>query len=168
MEIELASILFGWLLHVDLTCIVCNWDPASQSWVPYTAGGLGAAAGTGLGLNDLFGPFHDLPTLPYPPWDPEAGPPHPEDLAGLGEPVDPFRQAVPPGNPPPLPADYSDRSDPDARAATEEAERQSDRDDRHTRHPEDSVAGPPSSGPTYEEQAGHFFNRGIRKRITGE
>ena len=55
MEVDLANIVFSWLLHIDLACVVCNWDPATQSWVPYTAGGVGAGAG-GLGLSNLFGP----------------------------------------------------------------------------------------------------------------
>jgi hypothetical protein len=59
MDIGALGIVLNVFLHIDPACIVCNWDPATQSWVPYGAGGLGAAAGTGLGLNDLFGETGD-------------------------------------------------------------------------------------------------------------
>lgn len=57
MEVDLANILLILLHHVDPACIVCNWDPATQSYVPWVPafGAGGAAAGTGIGLNDLFG-----------------------------------------------------------------------------------------------------------------
>src|SRR5215213_5712710 len=76
MELGLLTSVFGWLLYIDLSCIVCNWDPATNSWIP--AAGT-AAAGTGLGLNDLFGPFYDLPTVQIPggasdPTDPASYP----------------------------------------------------------------------------------------------
>jgi hypothetical protein len=57
MEVDLVRILLSWLLHLDFACVVCNWDPASQSYVPWVpaAGGVGAVVGTGIGLNDLIG-----------------------------------------------------------------------------------------------------------------
>ena len=82
MEVNLASIVLGWFLNVDLTCIVCNWDSATNSYVP-AAGSVGAAAAAAGGLSGA-GPW---PSNPYP-----------GDTPPLGEPVNPDnRQRVPPG-----------------------------------------------------------------------
>lgn len=139
MEVELANILFSWLLHidmVDLACIVCNSDGTTWS------GGLGAtgAAAGGLSLSNLFGPNYDLPTLQIP--------------GGDSDNPDPG-QAVPPGSPPPLPSEYADRSDTEGRVAAEEAARQRGRDARQLRHPEDTTA--PPAQPTIGDQAEDTF-----------
>ncbi|HLF79085.1 MAG TPA: hypothetical protein VJB57_16510 [Dehalococcoidia bacterium] len=144
MEVELANIFFSWLLHVDLTCIVCNWDPASQSWVPYTAGGLGAAAGTGLGLNDLFqetgdGGFEETSS------------------GGVGDTANPTYSDTT--------ADDNIAANNDRIAASELAKQRQNENYRAT-HPGATTAGP--SQPTLEEQGGRFFHRGVRKRIMGE
>jgi hypothetical protein len=162
MELDLLGNLFGLLLHVDLTCSVCNWDPATNSWIP--AAGT-AAAGTGLGLNDLFGPNWDLPQLPYPPYDPTGGTPHPEDAGGPdspgsadstpGGPVDPHRfqnEEVGLHN-------TSDVATTDAVVEAYEAEQQRLRDYYRATHPGATTA--PPVGPSSEEQASGFFWRAM-------
>jgi hypothetical protein len=135
MEVDLANMLFGWLLQIDLACIVCNWDPATGTYVP-AAGTVGATAAAAGGLYGA-GPW---PSNPYP-----------GDTPPLGDPVNPDnRQQVPPGSPPSIPSGYQDRNDLDGRVAAEEAERQRARDSRHVRHPEDSTA--PPSGPSTAER----------------
>lgn len=164
MDVHLASILFSWLLHIDLSCIVCQWDPATNSWVPWVGGGAGGIGG-GLGLNDLFGGEVGGGAV----GDTSVGTSggagagdtaHPEDTGGLGEPVNPdTTQTVPPGSPPPLPSEYRDRSDPDARVRAEETEQQRARDSRHARYPGETTAPPQPTGPTTTEQVGGFFYR---------
>ena len=153
MEVNLASIVLGWFLNVDLTCIVCNWDPATNSYVP-AAGTVGAAAAAAGGLSGA-GPW---PSNPYP-----------GDTPPLGEPVNPDnRQQVPPGSPPPVPSGYSDRSDMDGMVAAEQADRDRARDSRQARHPEDTTApSGPSTGERVQNTLGDtvyhsFFTMGKR------
>jgi hypothetical protein len=123
MEVDLAYAFLNWFMQIDLLCIVCNWDPATQSWVP-AAGA--AAAGTGLGLNNLFGPFYDLPPL-----DP-----------GLGS-FDPTF-----GQP------YSNTSNDDRIAADQAEQERLDREYRAT-HPGATTAGP-AQPTTNEQMADFF------------
>ncbi len=130
LELELVNVLFSWLTHVGSACIVCNWDPASQSWVPYAgtaaAGAAGAAAGTAAGQAGGRGAGG-------------SGSP------GLGQPVNPDTyQRLPPGHAPAVPSEYIPRDDVDARVAGDEAAREQARADRHARHPEDTPAPPPN------------------------
>jgi hypothetical protein len=88
-------------------------------------------------------------------------------VATLGEPVDPFRQTVPPGSAPPVPSEYTDRSDEQGRIARDEAERERARDDRHARHPDDTTAPPsqPNGGGTGDAAYNTFFTAGTRKKV---
>ncbi len=132
MEVDLANMLFGWLLHIDLANIGTNSDGT-------TAAEAAAAAGTGLALSDLFGPW-----------------PRP----GVGDTENPQysdtspQQTVPPGGSAP--------SDP----ATALREHQRLQDQARQQPQGGSTAGPPQ--PTWQEQGGHFLNRGIRGGITGK
>jgi len=162
MEIDLANIIFSWLLHVDLACIVCNSD--GTTWTG--AAGAAGAFGGGLGLSDLFG--SDVGGTAT--GDTSA------DYSGrsrLGEPVDPDTyntdpygsvgggaapQTVPPGSPPADPTAIQNIEDPSARAAAYDQERERVR--TANADPDDTTAPPPQ--PTYTEQAADFFNRTIR------
>lgn len=170
MEVGLVNIFFNWLLHIDLACIVCNWDPATQSWIPF--GAAGAAAGTGLGLNDLFGqtPGGGVGNPPAPPggWGslPPPYTPHPEDVAPPDGPTY--------GGPPPDPhtVDPVNQFDPTSRiedrAAADERERQRQNDLYRVTHPGATTAGPPP--PTAGAAAGDaaynaFFTVGTRPKV---
>ena len=152
VEVELASILFSWLLHLDPACIVCNSD--GTPWTGY-AGAAGAAGG-GLGLNDLFG--QDVGGTAVGDTSPDYS-----GRSRLGDPVNPFTQ---PGEFVPSPSGTdgfgSPNTDPsgDDRVAAEEAARQRAYDHYRRTHPNATTAPPPE--PTYNEQAADFFNRSMR------
>ena len=136
MDVDLVRILLSVLLHVDVACVVCNWDPASQSYVPWVpaAGAVGAAVGTGIGLNDLFnGGFSGVGDT--------ANPTYSDTTADDG---------------------YSDTS-VDDQIAQDEAEQQRYRQEWQRTNPGATTAGPPQ--PTVTQQGGTFFNRGVREGI---
>jgi hypothetical protein len=138
MEVDLVRILLSWLLHVDLACVVCNWDPASQSYVPWVpaAGGVGAAVGTGIGLNDLFG---------------NTG-----RFSGVGDTANPTYSDTSADD------SYSDTS-VDDQIAQDDAEQQRYRQEWQRTNPGATTAGPPQ--PTVTQQGGTFIHRGIRGGI---
>ncbi len=142
MEFEIASLVFNWLLHIDLGCIVCNWDPA-RGWVP--AAGAATAAG-GLSLSDLFGPFYDVPTLQIPgggsdPLDPAS---YPSALGvGQGRPA-PDYAATPPDADSSLSDDYpGSRAEREAYNRAREAIRPFPSDFRP--NPTDNTPPPPQT-----------------------
>jgi hypothetical protein len=174
MEVGLANILFSWFLHIDLTCIVCNWafnnpfDPlglaaaAAAGWEglagdiynSYASGGprppvvQGGPLG-GTSLEDLFLPTLQIPGGGTGPLDPAPGPGN--------QPVDPHTL------PPPPNAFDSDTAVED-KIAADAAEQQR----LHNLNPGDTTAGPPA--PTTAEQAGDaaynaFFTVGTRPKV---
>lgn len=165
MEVDLANILFSWLLHFKLACIGCNTSSLLGPFAPFgalasalatVAGGLAsaynyasgdagppvvqgvsddAAENTGLGLNDLFG---------------ETG-------GGVGDTTNPT---------------YSDttamdrQAAADARIAADEARQQFTNQFYRATHPGATTAGP--TQPTTAEQAGGIFRRAVESHIKGE
>ena len=156
MEVDLANI-FSWLLDGELANLWNNWV-APFFGLPQWGATVGAtAAGTSLGLSNLFGP--------------EVGgtatgniAPDYSGRSRLGEPVNPFTnpgEQIPPApryGPDPFAAD---------RIARAEADRQRAYDEYQRTHPGDTTA-PPTPPPTWEEAAADFFNRGLRDYITGD
>ena len=56
MEVDLASILFSWLHEIDLANLWNNWVAPFFGLPQWGATVGAAAAGTSLGLSNLFGP----------------------------------------------------------------------------------------------------------------
>lgn len=139
MDLYLLHAAFSWLAHVDPGCIVCNWDP-ELGWVPWAAGGVGAAAGASLGLSDLFGPEVGGTAIGDTSIGGNTGRNDREgadetDLPGGNEPLDPH--TLPPVN------QFSSTEDIERRVAAEERERRRLRDLYRTQHPDATTAGPP-------------------------
>jgi len=115
MDLGTLGMVFGWLLHLDPGCVVCNWDPVSHSWIPAAA--TGAAAGGGLGLNDLFQENSDGTVSETP-------------GGGVGDTSNP---------------NYSDTTAED-RIAQDEAQQQLSNEYYRATHPGATTAGPPQQG----------------------
>ena len=166
MEVDLANMLSSWLLDGGLANLWNNWAPDMFQIPEWGAAGGAAAAGTGLGLSNLFGP--DVGGTATGNVAPDySGRSTRTTDSRLGEPVNPFTQ---PGEyiPPAETGRYSSAPDPWAedRVARAEADRQRAYDEYQRTHPGDTTAPPPP--PTWKEAAAEFFNRGIREGITGD
>jgi hypothetical protein len=162
MEVDLANILFSRLLNGELANLWNNWV-APFFGLPQWGATVGAtAAGTSLGLSNLFGPEVGGTATGNTAPDFSGRSTRTTD-SRLGEPVNPFTQ---PGEYiPPPPRDGPDPYAAD-RIARAEADRQRAYDRYQATHPGETTAPPPP--PTWEERAADFFNRGIREGITGD
>jgi hypothetical protein len=152
MEVDLANIVFSWLLRVDLACIVCNWD--QQDWTVLGASGLAGLAITAAVAGDMYNSYtssaatspvvqggatgaYDGPELQIP-----GGGTGPLEPGSGNQPVDPHTL------PPPPNAFDSDTAIED-KIAADEAEQRRQRD----LHPGDTTAPPaPKTG-------GAFFDK---------
>ena len=166
VEVDLASILFSWLLGGDLANLWNNWIAPFFGLPQWGAVAATTVAGTGLGLSNLFGP--DVGGTASGNVAPDySGRSTRTTDSRLGEPVNPYTLPgayIPPGETGP----YSSAPDPWAadRAAREQADRQRAYDRYVQTHPGDTTAPPPP--PTWNEAAADFFNRGLRELITGD
>lgn len=161
MEVDLANILFSGLLDGGLANLWNNWAPDWLQIPEWGAVAATTAAGTSLGLSNLFGPDVGGTATGNTAAD-YSGSTRTTDPR-LGEPVNPFTQ---PGEYiPPPPRDGPDPFAAD-RIARADADRQRAQDRYRATHPGETTAPPPP--PTWEEQAADFFNRGIREGITGD
>ena len=131
MDVELASYLLSWLAHIDVACIVCNWDPATGTYVP-AAGAAGAAAGGLAGAGPWFPPPNPYYT---PPGSHGNEPPDPHDQRHTNQ------------------FDSTTTID-DSIAASEEEQRRV-RDVSRMQHPGDTTAGPPE--PTTRQEVEDWF-----------
>ncbi len=169
MEVDLANILFSWLLDIDPANLWNNWVPDWLRIPEWGAVGGAAAAGGGLGLSNFFGP--DVGGTASGNIAPDySGRAIRTTDSRLGAPVNPYTQPgefIPPAENA-FDAHFRAAPDPYAedRVARAEADRQRAYDEYRRTHPGDTTAPPPP--PTWEEKAADFFNRGIREGITGD
>ena len=168
MEVDLANILFSWLLDGGLANLWNNWAPDWLQIPEWGAVAATTAAGTSLGLSNLFGP--EVGGTASGNVAPDySGRAIRETDSRLGEPVNPYTL---PGAyiPPPETGRYGSPDPPDPyaadRVARAEADRQRAYDEYQRTHPGETTAPPPP--PTWNEAAADFFNRGIREGITGD
>jgi len=160
MDLDMASYVFNWLAHIDLACIVCNWDPVTQSWVPYAAAGAGTGLGAYPGLSDL---IDDMLHPPPAVGAPGVGEGWHAGWSGIPVPDENFEPTGPVD-----PHDLQDMTQ-EERGAAEDQEQQRLRDQYEENNPDATTAGQPepTTWETVEETVREvvyhtFFTLGTR------